>query len=374
MLIAVNTKLLLKNRLEGMGWFGYETLKRITRNHPEHKFLFIFDRPWDDSFIFSDNIIPVKTTIPSRHALLWYLRFEHIIPRIVKKYKADLFLSTDGWTTLCPDFKTYDVIHDINPIHQPKDYPFCTRKYYQHYYPRFAKNVTRLGTVSAYSKNDIICSLGIDPDKIDVIYNGANTIYSPLGNEERMTSRKVFAQGEPYFVYVGSLNPRKNIERMLEAFDAFKISSALPHKLVIVGEKMWSYPGMEKELKRMQFRNDVLFTGRLNPADLRRVLGGAEALLLVSILEGFGIPLIEAMQCDVPVVTSNITAMPEIAGDAGLLVDPYSVASITDALLQIARDESLRSDLVKRGRLQRENFSWDKSAENLWNGIEKCFS
>ncbi len=373
MLIAVNTKLFLKNRLEGMGWFGYETLKRITQNHPEHKFLFIFDRPWDESFIFSDNIIPVKTSIPSRHAVLWYLRFEHIIPSIVKKHKADLFLSTDGWTTLCKDFKTYNVIHDINPIHNPSDFPFFTRKYFNYYYPRFAKNVTRLGTVSEYSKNDMISTFGINPDKIDVIYNGVNSVYAPVTAEEKEGTQGQMAEGCPYFVYVGSLNPRKNIERMLQAFDAFKISTQLPHKLVIVGERMWNYPGMEKTLKEMQFENDVIFTGRLTPEILRLTLGSAEALLLVSILEGFGIPLIEAMQCDVPVISSNITAMPEVVGDAGLLVDPYSVSSITDAIIKMARDENLRKCCILKGRIQREKFSWDKSAENLWAGIEKCF-
>ena len=185
MIIAVNTQHLLKGRLEGLGWFTHETLKRITTGHPEHQFVFIFDRPWDESFIYSDNIIPIKTTIPSRHPVLWYSRFEWIIPALVKKNKADLFLSTDGWTSLSCGIKTYDVIHDIDFIHNPKNYPHFIRKYYNYYFPRFAQKCDRLGTVSEYSKSDIVNSWGITPEKIDVIYNGCNLAYHPVNDEEK---------------------------------------------------------------------------------------------------------------------------------------------------------------------------------------------
>lgn len=373
MVIAVNTQLLLKDKLEGLGWFSFETLKRITQIHPEHQFIFIFDRPWDEQFIFSKNIIPVKTNIPSRHPVLWYLRFQKLIPSLLKKYKADLFLSTDGWSTLNTQIKTYTVIHDIDFVHNPQNFPLLTQKYFNTYFPKLAKNATRLGTVSEYSKSDLVKTWQLNPDKIDVIYNGSNAVYRPLDEVEKQAVQQEWTNGHPYFVYVGSLNPRKNIEGLLQGFDLFKQQTGLPHKLVIVGEKMWSNASIDKTFESMKHKNQVQFTGRLAPEKLSRVVAGAHALIMVSFLEGFGIPLLEAMNCDVPVICSDATAMPEVAGNAGHLINPYAIDSIAAGMAKLANDAAYREQLIENAREQRTHFSWDKSAARLWTGIEKCF-
>ena len=128
---------------------------------------------------------------------------------------------------------------------------------------------------------------------------------------------------------------------------------------------------VEKAYDSMQYKNEVIFTGRLGAKDLSEVMASALALVFVPYFEGFGIPIVEAMYCDVPVITSNVTSMPEIAGDAGLLVDPFSIDSIKEGMLKIYKDETLRNTLIANGRKQREKFSWDKTAEKLWNCIEK---
>ena len=319
MIIAVNTQSLLKNKLEGLGSFTDEVLSRMVRNHPEHQFIFIFDRDWDSSFVYADNVLPVKTMLPSRHPLLWYARFEHSIPVIINRHKADIFLSTDGYIPQHPAVKTYNIIHDIGFVHQPKNQPFLTSKYYNKYFPRYARNADRLGTVSEYSKADIVKTWGINPDKIDVIYNGVKTVFGPIDESEQQAVRDRVSDGCPYFVFVGSLNPRKNVEGMLRAFDIFKEKTGSAQKMVIVGECMWSMSTIDHELEHMRHADDVIFLGRLQPADLHQVVASAQALVLVSFLEGFGVPLVEAMNCDVPVITSDCTSMPEVAGNAGLL-------------------------------------------------------
>ena len=371
MIIAVNTQSLLKNKLEGLGSFTDEVLSRMVRNHPEHQFIFIFDREWDPSFIYADNVLPVKTMLPSRHPLLWYARFEHSIPAIINRHRADLFLSTDGYMPLHPDVKTYNVIHDIGFVHQPKNQPFLTSKYYNKYFPQFASNADRLGTVSEYSKADIVKTWGINPDKIDVIYNGVKTVFEPLDESGQQAVRDRVSGGCPYFVFVGSLNPRKNIEGMLRAFDAFKEKTGLPQKMVVVGECMWSMSTIDLELEHMRHADDVIFMGRLQPTDLQQVVASAQALVLVSFIEGFGVPLVEAMNCDVPIITSDCTSMPEVAGNAGLLVDPLSTESIANAMERMATDADLRTQLIANAKTQRAKFSWDKSAVDLWNGITK---
>ena len=371
MIIAVNTQTLLKDRLEGLGSFTDEILSRMVRNHPEHKFVFIFDRDWDPSFIYADNVLPVKTVLPSRHPFLWYWRFEYSIPSILNKHKADMFLSTDGYMPLHPKVRTYNVIHDIGFVHQPKSQPFLTSKYYNRFFPLFADRATRLGTVSEYSKADIVKTWGISPDNIDVIYNGVKTVFKPMADAEQQQVRDRISDGYPYFLFVGSLNQRKNVEGLLRAFDKFKEDVGSNHKLVIVGECMWSMSSIDHTLEHMRHADEVVFLGRLNAPDLQSVVASAQALVLVSFLEGFGVPLVEAMNCDVPVITSNCTSMPEVAGDAGLLVNPHSDDDIVNALKRMASDEKLRAQLVANAKVQRQKFSWDKSAVDLWNGIER---
>ena len=130
MIIAVNTRLLLPEKLEGIGWFTRETLSRITNDHPEHQFLFIFDRPYADEFIFSGNITPIVLSPPTRHPILWFIWFELQIPRILRKYKADLFFSPDGYLSLNTRVRQLAAIHDINFAHRPKDLPWLKAKYY----------------------------------------------------------------------------------------------------------------------------------------------------------------------------------------------------------------------------------------------------
>ncbi len=213
----------------------------------------------------------------------------------------------------------------------------------------------------------------LSANSIDVIYNGSNALYKPVAPEVAEQARKEFTQGKPYFIYVGSLNPRKNIEGMMQSFDAFKQQSGLTHQLVIVGEKMWGNSEIENVYENMLHKNDVLFTGRLSDEKLHILLASAHALVLVSHLEGFGIPLLEAMCCDVPVLCSNVTALPEVAGNAGHLVNPNSVDSIAQGFAKLAGDENYRQSLISNARIQRVKFNWDQSAERLWNGIEKCF-
>lgn len=371
MIIAVNTQTLLKDKLEGLGSFTDEILSRMVRNHPEHKFVFIFDRVWDESFIYADNIIPVKTFLPSRHPYLWYYNFEHAVPKIISKYNADIFLSTDGYMPMHPTVKTYNVIHDIGFVHQPKNQPPLTSKYYNKYFPVFAHNADRLGTVSEYSKADISKTWNINPEKIDIIYNGVKTIFAPLSADEQAIVRNKNTNGCPYFLFVGSINPRKNVEGLLRAFDKFKGNCNSNFKLVIVGECMWSMSSIDHELEHMKHADDVVFLGRLQPSELHKIVASAYALTLVSFLEGFGVPLAEAMTCNVPVITSNCTSMPEVAGNAGLLVNPNSDDDIAEAMKQMANDTMLHSKLIDEAKTQRQKFSWDKSAIDLWNGIVK---
>lgn len=372
MIIAVNTRLLLQGKLEGIGWFTHETLSRITREHPEHKFIFIFDRPYAEEFIFSENITPIVVSPPTRHPILWYIWFELQIPRILKKYKADLFFSPDGYLSLSTKVRQLAAIHDINFAHRPKDLPWLKAKYYNHFFPKFARKAKRIVTVSYFSKEDINRTYRIDEDKVDVVYNGVNTAYTPTSEEQNMLTKATYSAGKDYFLFIGSLHPRKNICGLLRAFDGFRTSVDSDMKLLIVGESMFKTSDIEMIYEGMRYKGDVVFTGRLGNDELHRVLGASLALTFVPYFEGFGIPVIEAMNAGVPVICSNTTSLPEVGGNAVLYVDPFSLSQIKDAMIKIYQEKEFRDSLIEKGFSQREKFSWDKTAELLWGSIQIC--
>jgi glycosyltransferase involved in cell wall biosynthesis len=372
MRIAVNTRLLLKGKLEGIGWFTFETLIRMTQNHPEHEFIFIFDRPYDPDYIFAENVTPVVIGPQARHPLLFYIWFDFRIPKILKKYKADLFLSPDGYLSLRTKVPQLAVIHDINFVHRPDDLPWLIAKYYNFFFPKFARIAKRIATVSFYSKEDIARSFKIDYDKIDVVYDGINQIFEPLLEKEKTKIRKKYTGGAEYFLFVGALHPRKNVEGLLKAFDSFKGETTNNIKLMIVGGEMHKTGDIFETFESMRFKNDVMFTGRVSTDDLHDIFGAALALTFVPFFEGFGIPVVEAMSAGVPVICSNTTSIPEVGGNAVIYADPMKIDQITDAMIKLANDKELRKDLIEKGFEQKNKFSWDETAHLLWLSVKRA--
>lgn len=371
MRIAVNTRLLQKGKLEGIGWFTFETLSRMTRNHPEHEFIFIFDRPYNPDYIFAKNVTPVIIGPQARHPVLFYIWFDFQIPKVLRKFKADLFLSPDGYLSLRTKVPQLAVIHDINFVHRPDDLPWIIAKYYNFFFPRFARIAKRIATVSFYSKEDIARSFKIDYDKIDVVYDGINQIFEPVDEMEKTRIRQKYTEGSEYFLFVGALHPRKNISGLLLAFDTFKMETNNNIKLIIVGGEMHKTGDIFETYENMRFKDDVIFTGRVSTEDLHDIFGAALALAFVPFFEGFGIPVVEAMSAGIPVICSNTTSIPEVGGNAVLYADPKKIDQIADAMIKLANDEELRDTLIKKGFEQKKKFSWDETARLLWTSVER---
>lgn len=370
MRIAINTRFLLKHKMEGFGWFTFETVKRFVINHPEHEFYFFFDRAYDKKYIFAKNVIPIILNPPARHPILFKIWFDYSVTRALKKYKIDLFLSPDGYLSLLTKTPQIGVIHDINFEHYPNDIPLIPRKYLRKYFPLFAKKAKHIITVSNFSKQDIIEKYGISPDKITVAHNGASELFIPLTPPEQDVIRAKYTKGKPYFLFVGALHPRKNISRLLQAYHAFLAETKSETQLVIVGETLWNNDDFIKKIADLAIKQSVHFTGHLSLEELTKVVASAKALTFVSYFEGFGIPIVEAMQAGTPVVCGNMTSLPEVAGEAAIYVDPFSVESIKNGLIQVDMSQTLRSSLIEKGLQQAKKFSWDTSAEIIWEVIE----
>lgn len=370
MRIGVNTRLFVKGKMDGIAWFSYEVLKRIIKAHPEHDFIFFFDRKPLNEFIFADNVKAVVVYPPARHPILWILFFELGIKRALKKEKIDIFLSPDGWICLNTSVKTINIIHDINFEHHPEFLPKLTRVYFQYFFPRFAGKANRLVTVSNFSKNDIQKTYGIPESKINVVYNAAAEDFHEISDSEKEIVRKQLSDGYPYFVFVGSGNQRKNIINHLLAFDLFR-EQGFNAKLVFAGTQKYWTKQMITVYKNLQYRKDIVFTGYVSTEKLNRIISSSHCLLYASYFEGFGVPILEAFSCNTPVITSNITAMPEIAENAAILVNPYHTEEITNAMIEIFTNDKLRIALIEKGKKQLQKFSWDTTASQLWHTIEQ---
>lgn len=367
MRIAVNTRFLLSTKMEGFGWYTFEIVKRLVENHPEHEFIFFFDRPFDEKFIFGSNVTPVVLNPPARHPILFRIWFNYSVKRALKKHRADVFFSPDGFLSLTSDIPQVGVIHDINFEHHPEDIPSSARRYLKKYFPRFAKKAAHLLTVSEYSKQDICKTYGVDPSKVTVSWNAASTSFNPLPQEQKVTVRKKYSNGKNYLLFVGALHPRKNVKRLITAYqNLLESDPAFDYELVIVGEALWKRSGYSLNIDE-KTKSHIHFTGHLSLEDLAQVMASASVFTFVPYFEGFGIPLVEAMRCGTPILAGNLTSLPEVAEDAALYCDPMDVDDITSKLQEICSNETLRKELSQKGLKRSKQFSWDRSAENVWN-------
>lgn len=375
MKIAVNVRLLKHNQMTGIGVFANETISRIVKNHPEHTFYFIFDEEPHSSFITAPNIIPIVTPFKSRHrSVLLSFWFEYVLTKTLKKIQPDIFISPDGFMSLRTSIPTLIIIHDLNFEHNPKFIPKQISKFYRKYTPKYATKAKRIATVSEFSKRDIGERYHINSDKIDVVYNGSKESFSPLKEMEKQEYRNIHTSGLPFFIFVGMIHPRKNLANQLKAFEIFRSRPENPpHKFYIVGNTWILDEDLKSTLSNMKFIDDVIFAGRIPADDLGKAVASATAVMYVSLFEGFGIPILEGFYAETPVITSNTTSMPEVAGDAALCVSPNDVNEIEFAMTQIVQNLQLKQELIEKGRKRKLDFTWDRTAELLWDSISKMF-
>jgi glycosyltransferase involved in cell wall biosynthesis len=204
-----------------------------------------------------------------------------------------------------------------------------------------------------------------------VIYNGVDNRFRPVSDETKQTTRNKYTHGKPYFAYIGAFNPRKNITGIIRAFEQYKADTGSDYKLLLGGSQMYMNDEMQRVLNSSRAANDVIFTGYIPDDELPELIASAEALLLVSHFEGFGIPLIEAMKSGTATIAGNNSSMPEITGDAALLTDTSDITQISGAMKLISSDDVVRSELIAKGLERAELFTWENAAESLWDAIVK---
>jgi len=374
MIIAINARTLRAVPHDGIGWFTYEVVRGIVREHPEHRFVLISDRVFDQLPVEGTNVAYVTIPMRTVHPLLWHAWHEYLLPGVLKRYGAGLLVAPDGIMPLRTDVPCIPVIHDLNHEHRPGDIPRRERLFYSRYFPLYARKAMRVATVSEFSADDISVTYGISRDKIDVVPNGVADIFSPPLAGEAEETRRDFTGGRPYFLFVSNFSPRKNVEAVIRAFNMFRSRSNNDHVLLLAGRRLYLTREIDRELEASPYSSDILFTGSVTRDVLRRLYGGAVALTLVPWFEGFGIPVVEAQRCGTPCIVSDSSSLPEVSGGAALCVSPADAGAIAEAMALLVSDDALRRRLAEEGRQNSLRYTWENAAAKMWNSITKTIN
>lgn len=354
--------------MEGVSRFIHETSRRLVNLAPDYEFHFLFDRPYDEYFVYANNVCPAILQPPARHPILWYLWFEYSVNTYLEKHNIDVFYSGDMFLSLRSKVPVLYVSHDLNYLHFPDGLKFSHQKYFEYFFPKYHRKANHIIAVSEFTKSDIVKQYGIDPSKISVAYNSVPDGFRHFENSEIEETRKRISRSKAYFLFVGSLLPRKNLARLLLAFDLFKKRTGSNKLLIIYGRKAFKTGDIESTWKSMQFKSEVIFMDN-KQYSVQEIMPAAHALVYPSLFEGFGIPVLEAMKSGIPFISSDVSSIPEVAGNCGFLTDPYNVEDIAQAMVK-----SLDKDLVKKSKSDYDNrlskFSWDKSASIILQKLQ----
>lgn len=372
MRIAINAIFLQNNPMEGYGHYTAEVIQRIIESHPEDEFLLLYDRPWENDFTDRSNVTHLLVTPAARHPLSFTYWYDVKATAAVKRWKADVWFQPYGFCSLTSSIPQVLMIHDLAFKHYPQYISWYQRLYYRWFTAAFIRKAKKLVTVSDFSKNDIIKTYRIAENKIMVIPGAARTGFIPLAWEEKQAVKDGYADGKEYFLFVGGIHPRKNLLNLLKAFSHFKKWQQSSMKLLVAGRLAWQYDDLLEKIKTYKYREDVVLLGYLSDTQLQKLVGAAYALVYPSWFEGFGLPIVEAMQAGVPVICSNTSSMPEVAEVAAVFTDPSNPDAIGKEMLALYRNEGIRNAFIERGLQRAQVFSWNQTAISVYRELKQA--
>lgn len=347
----------------GLGRYA-ENLARALVAANSERFAFFFNRGGDVRTLKGLEDIPVRTVSagykPWRMAVwlgqLARLNYGRLLPH------AELYHATEHLLMPLRHVPTLLTVHDLIFHRYPQHHKRLNYWYLNAAMPLYCRRASAIIAVSQASKDDLVRLYGLDPAKITVIHEAAAPHFIPASPSEVASARARYGLPDDYLLYVGTIEPRKNLDRLLEAVHQLRADGE-GVQLVIVGGKGWLYQSFFQRLEALDLGDAVRLSGYVPDADLPAVYSGARLVTLPSLYEGFGLPVLEAMACGAPVVCSNSSSLPEVGGDAARYFDPTDVAAMTDAIQIVWRDETLRETMRQDGLTRAAQFSWARVAD-----------
>jgi glycosyltransferase involved in cell wall biosynthesis len=353
----------------GTGYYTQKLLEFLGRADSENEyFLFcpsdyaaslehpgVFDYP-------NYRIVQIQSRTPLSH-IVWR---QMQLPQQIRQHGIDLFHFPAFIASLRSEIPSVVTIHDLCFLLFPETFSWLRRHYYRYIIPRSIDRCDAVIADSDSTRRDIIEHIGAGNIRIQTVHLGVDPVrfYNVADTSVRERVRERYDLPRDFILYVGTLEPRKNIPRLIRAFAYGIVSKGLPHDLVIAGRKGWLFKEIFREVRTLGLEQRVHFPGFVDPSDLAPLYSMARALAYPSLYEGFGLPCLEAMSCGTPVIVSDRSSLPELVGDCALLVDPMSVDAIAGALNKVCADEDCHKRLAERGPRHASHFSWLTTAKN----------
>lgn len=354
----------------GIGQYIINVLKHVMEIDKENEF-----------YLFTYDEIKVPFDLPENWHIVYYggskkkqIRYLTHMGKYLRKNKIDIFVGTRHYLPLyrSKKLKYVAIVHDLIPLYMPELFTKEHKLRFKVFTDICKHQADLIVAVSEATKKDVLKYMKFPEEKVKVVYEGANPLFNNERDEEgiKNTMEKYHIDSD-YVLCLSTVEPRKNMLRTIKAYEQCILEKQLPYKLVIVGGRGWNngeiydYVQQSEELKK-----HVIFTGYVEDIEVKHIYANASLFIYASLCEGFGLPILEAMQSGIPVITSNVSSMPEVAGDACEMIDPLDIEQLKNAIEHVLSSEDLRQSMSKRGLERSEMFSWRKCAEEtLWHII-----
>lgn len=359
MKIAFNCRSFLKKKKTGIGRYADHLVSDFVELNKEDEFILYCPK----------KLFDLKRKTPQINAANFKIKKDYFNRGVVKSVG-----DVDVYHSPCPElleksngYKTVVTVHDLIFKTCPNVHTERTIRMMEEQMDTILERADRIICISKSTSNDLMKYYPAEEDKIRLIYNGVDkTVFYPVTEQEKSRAQSCLkAKGidGPYLLFVGTIEPRKNLRGLLEAYKMLKDRGDFRGKVVVVGMKGWLSDGLEDFIKQLKIDNDIIFLGYMTNDELRYLYNLAEVFVFPSFYEGFGFPIVEAFSCGAPVVTSNISSPAEIAGDCAITIDPYHTEQIAFAVKDVVSDRERRTEMIAKGKKRAELFSFKKTAE-----------
>jgi len=369
MRIGINIDQLFYKVAGGTGRYTYNLVKSLADVDKKNQYLLFHSRSKDKDLSPADDLtrganFELKSLLLPRPLLYFFWNRARWFSADLLFGKLDLLHAPTFAIPAKGSSKLVVTVHDLAFMKFPEFYTPRSLKFHERAARIAAEEADLLIAVSHSTKQDIVSLLSVNEKRIRVIHEGVQINTELFDKKEEVLSN--YGIAKKYILCVGTLEPRKNLIRLLKAFAKLKRETGFEHRLVLVGPRGWLFEEILLECRRKEFEEDLIMTGPVPDAELSVLMSQADVFVYPSLYEGFGLPPLEAMACGTPVIVSNVSSLPEVVGEAGILIDPYDVDEMVSAMVDLLEKEDLRTGLAAKGKERAKLFSWDKAArENL---------
>ena len=341
----------------------------IALSHPEDAFIFIFDTPDFPEFDFPKNVTTVVKGPEANSPIKWRIWYNIKIPAVLKKYKADIFVS-EKFCSLITKVPQILISPDLTFIHQPS---FVNKKhlhFYKKYTPLFLNTAVEVIVHSTFLKNELIKDFKINKNKIKVLTLEVDKVFKPLNHEEKELIKEKYAEGNEYFIYKGIISPQQNLMNLLKAFSFFKKRQKSKMQLIIAGKPGIQYEKFVESLRLYRFNKEVKVLENLSKDEIAKITAAAYSMVYVPLYETSSTIPLEAMKCEVPVIASSSGSLHEFCGDAALYTDPENFNDIAEKMMLIFKDEQMRKEFIEKGIKRIKQFLDEGNSFSLFKIIK----